>query len=158
MNLDPLEIIIHIINIIALFAILRFLLYDPIHSFMASRAQNISSRLDEADEAKENALKAKEMYDALISDSEEASEKKLAEIIIKANADAEAIVENANDRANAIISDARGSAEAERKDILDSVRGDITDISLKIAEKILSREISESDNRRIINSYFDGRE
>ena len=158
MNLDPLEIVIYIINLIVLFVILRSLLYKPVHKFMAGRTQRISSQLDEAAKKETDAQKTKEQYDSLIADSEKAANEKLSEIIRKANADAGEIVEKANEKAKVILDGARTEAEAEKKNILNNMRSEITDLSLNIAGKILSREVTESDNKKIIDSFFDGKE
>jgi len=158
MNIEPIEIVIHIINIIVLFVILRLLLYKPIHKFMVARALRVSSQLEEAASRQAEAMKTKEQYDSLMAGSEKEADEKLTEIIRKAHADAEIIIEKANEKANAAVDEARNQAELEKKNILNGMRGDITDLSLDIAGKILSREVNESDNRRIIDSFFDGRE
>ena len=158
MNIEPIEIVIHIINIIVLFVILRLLLYKPVHKYMAARALRISSQLEEAANRQAEALNTKEQYESLMAGSEKEAEEKLTDIISKAHADAEIIIEKATEKANAVVDNARNQAEAEKQNILNGMRGDITDLSLDIAGKILSREVNESDNRRIIDSFFDGRE
>jgi F-type H+-transporting ATPase subunit b len=158
MNIEPIEVVIYIINIIVLFVILRLLLYKPVHGYMAARTQRISSQLEDASNRQAEAMKTKERYESLMAGSEKEADEKLAEIIRKAHADAENIIEKANEKANEIVNDATVQATAEKKRILNGMRGEITDLSLDIARKILSREVNESDNRKIIDSFFDGRE
>ena len=158
MNIEPIEVVIYIINIIVLFVILRLLLYKPVHGYMAARTQRISSQLEDASNRQAEAMKTKERYESLMAGSEKEGDEKLAEIIRKAHADAENIIEKANEKANEIVNDGTVQATAEKKRILNGMRGEITDLSLDIARKILSREVNESDNRKIIDSFFDGRE
>ena len=158
MNIETIEVVIYIINIIVLFVILRLLLYKPVHGYMAARTQRISSQLEDASNRQAEAMKTKERYESLMAGSEKEADEKLAEIIRKAHADAENIIEKANEKANEIVNDATVQATAEKKRILNGMSGEITDLSLDIARKILSREVNESDNRKIIDSFFDGME
>ena len=45
--------------------------------------------------------------------------------------------------------------ETERRAAYEGMRGDITNMAMQIAEKILKREISAEDNRRIIDEFFE---
>lgn len=158
MNIEPMEIIIHIINIIVLFFILRLLLYKPIHNYLTARAGHVSSQLEEAKGRQAEAMKTKEQYDRLMADSKKEADEKISEIILKAHADAEIIIQKANEKASSVVDEAKKQAEIEKKNILKDMRDEIADFSLNIARKILSREINEIDNRKIIDSFFEGRE
>ena len=44
------DIVIHILNIIALFVMLRLILYKPVKSFMDQRSEKIAAQLKKAEE------------------------------------------------------------------------------------------------------------
>ena len=49
MEIYPLDIVIHTINIVIFYLILRLLLFKPIRKFMSQREQRIQSQMDEAE-------------------------------------------------------------------------------------------------------------
>ena len=43
----------------------------------------------------------------------------------------------------------------ERQSTLQSVKGDVTELSLEIAEKILNKELSPESHQSLINQYIE---
>lgn len=154
MGINPLDVVIHIINIVVLFVILRVLLYKPIYKFMQKRAERIQGELDEAQKNQQIAEELKQKYnDSLQSAQVEASEQ-AAQIIRKASSEADSIVAAAQKEGERIVAEAAKKAEENRKKALSDAKEDIKELSLDIAEKILAREINESDNSKIIDDFF----
>ncbi len=158
MNLNPMEIAIHIINIIVLFVLLRVILYKPVHKFMTGRAQRIAAQLDDAAKKDADAQQLKAQYDSLMVDSEKTANDKSMVILSRANADATNLVNKAREDAAAVVVGARRQAELDKEKLLGGMRGEIGELSVDIAGKILAREVTENDNRRIIDSFFENRE
>ncbi len=155
MGIDPLDIVIHIINIVVLFILLRVLLYKPVKKFLDARKARVAGELADAERAKSEAEDAKFRAEESLSSVKQTADRAADEIIRKANAEAEEIIGAAKREAEDILADAAGKAEETRKKALDDARDELAGLSLAMAEKILSREVNEEDNRRIIDLFLD---
>lgn len=151
------DLIINIINIIVLFIIVRTLAYKPVKKFLDARKERIDSEKREADKALCEAEKKSSEYDVLIKNSKAES----AELIRKAEAEAKKnaaeIIETAEKNAADITAKARKAAEDERKAVIAGMSNEIADMAIDISERILSREVNEDDNRKIVDAFFESK-
>ena len=154
MDINPLDIVIHIINIVVLFVILRVLLYKPVSKFMQKRAERVQAELDAAKKDQQTAEELKQKYSASLQSAQAEASEQAAQIIQKANSEANEIVAAAQKEAERIVAEAGKKAEENRKKTLASAREDMKALSLAMAEKILAREVNEADNRKIIDAFF----
>lgn len=154
MDINPLDIAIHIVNILVLFLILRTLLYKPVVKFMAARTERVRSELVSSAKERASASEMKAQYEQKLASADDRAHEQAIEIVQKANAEAAVIIDNANARAQEIICEAQDEARAQKEEAIKELQQEISGISIDIAEKILAREISEEDNRAIAESFF----
>ncbi|PWM45587.1 MAG: ATP synthase F0 subunit B [Clostridiales bacterium] len=154
MDINILDIVIHVINIFVLFIILRLLVYKPVSKFMKDRKKRITDEIENAAKTKEDALSLKEEFTKKLSESEKAANEQMVNIIAQANTEAERITEAAHADAEKITNDAHKKAEADAAAVLSGIKDDIKDLSLKIASKILEREVNETDNKTLVENIF----
>ena len=155
MDINPIDVLIHIINIVVLFIILRMLVYKPVRKFMKERTDSVNSQLENAAQKEAEASKLLEQYNAQIQSAEEDAKNKVLEITSNANKEADEIIGKANDMAMEIIDQANQKAQAEYDNKMNDLSGDIADVAVNMAKQILQREVSEEDNRKIIDDFFD---
>ena len=65
------------------------------------------------------------------------------------------LTDDAKRRADGIVRNAEEQAKLEKKKAEDSVKKEITDVSVLIAEKMIGREINENDHRNVIDEAID---
>lgn len=137
LNIDWQQILLHLLNFVVLFAILYFLLYNPVKSFMNKRCEYYKN-LD--DEAKNNLRKAEELKqeyaDKLHSVDDEIEEKRQAAYQAMSEKN-ENSLRQAKQKAEQIVSDAYKKAENERSRILENAGKEIADMAAEAAEKIV---------------------
>ncbi len=155
MQIDIWEIGLHVLNTIILFVALRFLIYKPVVKFLKTRQDKVNKQQDDAKEA----LKAAE-------EKRMESEKMLDEAQNKASALVKSSTEHARIHGDEIIKSAQLEAEGlkaraikelekEKKYALQSMKDDIVDLSVRIAAKVLQRELTKEDNEKLVNEFFD---
>ena len=71
MELYPLDIVIHIINIAVLYFLLRMLLYRPISNYLQARSARIEGELAKAQQTLEQAEQTKQQLDQRLAAAEE---------------------------------------------------------------------------------------
>lgn len=148
------DIAINIINILVLFFVVRKLAYKPVKKFMDERTQRIMSQKNEAQALKAECEKKSAEYDELLLQSSKAKEDAISEGKKEAVKQSAEIVENAKARAQIIIEDAGKKADEAHKKMLENAKDEIISLSVDLSEKLLSREISDSDNKRIAEEFL----
>ena len=149
------DLIINIINIIILFVIVRGLAYKPVKKFLDARKERVAKELSDAAAAKQNAeeeaLKYKELTEKsktegteIINEAERTAKQSAAEIIASAKQSAAEITEKA-----------RENAKREREAQVASMKDEIAELAFDISKQVLSREVTDEDNMRIADSFFE---
>lgn len=149
------DLIINIINIILLFVIVRTLAYKPVKKFLDERRERIAAEKHEAEEQKAKAQEMYEQYEKLLAENKSSRD----EIMVNAERDAAAsaaeIIANAKKTAREITDKAREETEKEHEAAVVSLKKDVTGMAFDISERLLSREITDKDNQRIADDFFE---
>ena len=155
LELSPLEIGIHILNVIVLFIVLRLILYKPVLKYMKKRENTFANKIDELDNREKELIRQKEQYDNMMAKADNQA----AAIITKSNETArehaKEIIDNAKEHSRDMVLRAKKEIEAEKVQTRADLKVEITDMAVKIAEKVLEREVSVDDNRKIIDEFFE---
>jgi F-type H+-transporting ATPase subunit b len=154
MELYPLDILIHIVNIVVTYVLLRVLLYKPVRRFMDERAEKIAGQMEHAKELEEAAKARQAQYDEQIAQSEQQAREILRQGEQKALEAAEGIKSAAREQADQVLSQARQQAEQEKTRAMEGMQEQVAQAAAQIAGRILQREVSLEDNRRVVNEFF----
>lgn len=154
LGLDWRVIAAYIINIVALFIILRLILYKPVKKFLDEREARYR-RIAEENERREHDTRAeKAKYDELMGQAQEESEVVLRDARRQANRKAEDILSDAEKQAEDLIRQARKQIADEQKQARQEMRGQIVDLAVDMASRILEREVTAEDHKRIVERFL----
>jgi len=129
--------------------------WGNITSVLDERAEKISSDIDGAEEARKKAEELASKREAelagsrteaktIIENAKGTAEKSRADILAEAKLEAGRLKEKANQEI------AQNKAEA-----LQSVKGDVADLTISLAEKILSKNLDSQAHKELIDQYID---
>ena len=155
MELNLLDIAIHMINIVVLYVLLRLILYKPVQKFMAARTAKIEAELANATADKADAAAAKATMEEKLHTADAQVATYLNEHMKEANASAQNILADAQKEAQNIVAAATEQADFTRKQALEGMQAQITKLSIALASDILQREVTEQDNKSVIDSFFE---
>lgn len=148
------DIIINIINILILFFVTKALLYKPVKKYLAARREKEVAAMAAAEAARKEAEEEKAKYEAMLSDAEAEKDR----LLEQAGADAAAVVaearKTAEKQAETLREETLRAAEAEKAKLLEGAEREIGQTAVALSEKILEREVSDEDNRRLIDAFF----
>ncbi len=130
-----------------LFILAKFA-WKPIMKGIHDREESIDKALHAAEDAKKDMLKlkagneellnqAKEERDALLREARKLKESILDEARIKANEEAQRIIESA-----------RESIQYEKLAVINDLKNQVASISIEIAEKILQKELANKEEQQ----------
>ena len=118
--------------------------WGNITSVLDERAEKISSDIDGAEEARKKA--------------EELASKREAELA-GSRTEAKTIIENAKGTAEKsrvdILAKANQEIAQNKAEALQSVKGDVADLTISLAEKILSKNLDSQAHKELIDQYID---
>lgn len=158
MNIDlsliPMDLVLNFVTIILLFIIVKTLLFKPVKNFLDSRSKKIQDSLKDAEDNKKAALALKEEYNSLIKNSQDEVKKIIKDGELKAAEKSALIIDAANKQAEKILAEAKEKIAEERKDAQEDIKKEIVRTAVQISEKILEREIRDSDIQKIAEDYF----
>lgn len=152
LNIDWQQILLHLLNFVILFAILYFLLYNPVKKFMDKRCEYYKGIDDEAKKNLQQAEELKKKYaEKLHSADSEIEEKRQAANKSLSEKTAQSML-LAKQEADKIVSDAYKKAEGERKKLLESAQNEIADMVADATEKIVAGASTSDAYNNFLNS------
>ena len=140
------EILFHAVNLAILIVALYFLLYKPVKKIIANHRNKLENIRKENARLREETETFKERCDGMKQKALES-----AQISRRAAERGAEIIEEAQNKADAILENARKEALTERNRMQHELHDSVGHIAVEIAEKILEREVSEEDNRKLID-------
>lgn len=148
------QMLVALVNLLIILLIAKKLLYVPVKKMLDSRQKSIDDRYAEADEAKREAIADKEAYAEKLAGAKAEADGIIENAVSIAKAREKEIIADARTEADSIISKAEKNAELELKRAEGVIKGEIVDVSTRLSEKILGREIKAEDHAELIESFI----
>ncbi len=154
LNIDFLQILLHMFNFLILAGGLTFLLFKPICKFLDERSQKIEDEIRSAQEAAEQNEKTKEEYEQKLSQTKTEIAAIRADAEKQAADASKATIAAAKERADAIIAAAEQEAENRREHILDAAQAEISELVITATQKLLSDTVTPERNSALYDEFI----
>jgi len=141
------------------FAILFFILYKfafpSILGILEEREKKIKDSLDQAERHRSDAERKLKEYEAKLS----AAGREAEGILAAAKERAQRLLEENEQRLTAeaerIKGDATRAIDQERRNAIQEIRTQTTELALMVAEKVVQRSLNDADHRRLADEALD---
>ena len=147
MELYPIDLAIHLVNLVVLFLILRALLFNPVRKFLAAREARVAAELQEAADKNAAAEALKADYAEKLSKAEEECQAIVARGYKEGAEHAEDIAKEAKAEAGRIVYQAKQEAQDLKQRAMDSAKDELTDLAVTMAGRVL--RFDEATKQRI---------
>ena len=154
MDIHPVDLLLHVLNIVVLFVLLRMILWKPIIRFLTARQEEIDTRLRESKEMLAEAAHMKAGYEADIGNLEERGRVIVRESEMKAAASSEEILGNARADSEVMLEEARARIEKEKTQAIVSAHLEVARLATDMAARILRREVTVRDTQAAVDGFF----
>ncbi|NIS69611.1 MAG: F0F1 ATP synthase subunit B [Proteobacteria bacterium] len=142
-----------VVNFLILMAILFKFLSKPLGNFLKNRQAKVRQALEDAEKARAEAEKKMGEYDKRLA----RIDKEIGEIhrVLREEGENEKvrIIREAERMAENIKEQARSTAQQEIRQAQRILREEMTDLAVKMAEEILRKSISKSDQKMLVEEY-----
>ena len=130
--------------------------FGPITQALYERDSKANEAILAAERASEQAEKSRAEVEVALGEAQAEAGKLLSGARERAEVRERDIVENAKKEADAMIEQARGAIQAEKEKALATIRGEVVDLSLSAASKVLGRTVGSEDDRRLVSDLVGG--
>ena len=153
-SFDKWTFIAQILNLFIQIWLFKRFLFQPVKKIIAKRQEELNKVYSDAEAAREGAENARLDYEEQLksakADAEALSERTLA----SARRSAGEIISEAQTQAQSIKEKAAKEIEADRKKVMDQARGEISDMAVEIAEKLVRKELDDGNKGALIDQFI----
>jgi F-type H+-transporting ATPase subunit b len=141
-------------NLAVLLAILIKFAGKPLKTFLAKRHNAIKEKIDETNKMLDEAEKLKHSYEERLGrlDTEIAAFKQA--VMSEVENEKEKIIAEATQFASKMKEQARLSYEQELKEVKNKIKGDIAQLTVEGAGKLIAEKISKPDHEKMIEDFI----
>ena len=154
LNIDFLQILLHMLNFVILAGGLTFLLFKPVNRFLDERSAQFAEAEKKNREAAEENEKLRASYEEKLRDAEAeiAERRKSAE---KESADISAqYLKEAREKASLIIRAAENEAEERKEHILEAAQAEIGELVVSATHKLLSSTVTPERDSALYDEFI----
>ena len=146
--------IVTLVTFVILLALLKKFAWGPLKEVMDKRERDINKDIDDAEQAKINAQKLEEENRKTLKETQDEVQRILDDAKVQARKQHEEIIHEANVRANGMIETAQSEINSEKERALADINNQVSELSVLIASKVLRKEISEQDQKALVEKYL----
>ena len=138
---------------IQVYLIKRFL-FKPINEMLEKRKAMADAQIQDAVKAKDEAEAMKTEYEKNMAEAKNKASEILTTAQKTASIQSEEILQEANQQAAAIKAKAESDIAQEKRKAVNEIKDEIGGMAMEIAGKVIEREISEEDHRKLIDEFI----
>lgn len=138
---------------IQMYLIKRFL-FKPVHEILEKRRAAADAEIIQAEETKAKAEAIRAEYERNMQDARQKTKEILDSARNTAAIQSEKILKEAQDQTFAMKNKAEKEIAQEKKKAVNEVKGEIGDMAVEIAGKVIEREINEKDHEKLIDEFI----
>lgn len=148
------EIIFGFVAFLAVFLVLRRLVWPRLLAVLQAREDAIRGELERAEQARLEAERQREEYERRLADARSEADRVVREATEAAEAVRRERIAKAEEEARQIIDKARQDAGQEKQRAFAELQRAMADISIEAATRVLGRELSDPESQRQLVEQF----
>lgn len=142
------------VNFIIFLVVLIFLVRKPLKQGLAGRRENIQKELDELEQKKADAKRELMNFETRLGALKEEREAIVKEFKKEGEREKAKIIESAEKTASRIVEQAQLTIQQEIQKSNQALREEVAGLSVKMAEDILRKNITDNDQKVLIGEYL----
>lgn len=149
------SILLHLLNLVVLTVGLYILLFKPVKKMVRERQEKIKKIEQENSELNAEVKKMRDNTESVLADAKQQAAELQENAVRTANRKADGIINDAKIKAKNLVDRTEKELDEERKKLEQDIEKEITDVSFAVAEKVLARDITREDNKRMIEECLE---
>ena len=150
----PWTLIAQLLNLFITVLVMKKFLFKPVRDILQKRKDMADAEIADATKAKEEAESLKTEYEASMKTGRDKANEIVATAQKSAAQQSEEIIKEANAQAVSIKAKAEKDIAQERRKAVNEIKGEIGDMAMEIAGKVIERELKASDHEKLIDEFI----
>lgn len=143
-----------LLNTLAVFFVARKYLFAPVTKIIKQRQDEIDGMYADADKAKTEAEVMQSEYQKQLGEARQTSERMVKEAVARGRSKEDEILRQAKDKADSMLEKAADDISREKQKAMDDIRGEISELAVSIAQKVVEREIDRQDHDAFVDEFI----
>lgn len=159
MNLEIISVnfwqtVISLVNLYIIYRIMRRFLFKPVQNVMNARQAQVDKLYSDADSKLASANEMKQEYEQRLASARQEADGMIRTATQTAQRRGDQIVEEAKAQASHARQRAEMEIAQQKQQMLKDVQGEISDLAVSIASKVVEKEISQADYDGFVNDFI----
>ena len=155
LGVNPWTALFTLANTVTLFLVLKKVLFKPVMKMIEDRQNEINDMYRKADDSQKQAEALQAAYEEKFALAAQEAERIVKEAVHRGHDREAEIVRQANAEAVAIREKASADIAQEKKKAVAEAKGEISDIAVEIAEKVIGKALDNAEQKRLVDSFID---
>lgn len=148
------QILLSLINLLIMFMILKKFLFKPVKRVMDARAEQVGKIYSDAEQSRNDAHQMKDEYEQRLASARQEADSMIKTAAQTAQKKGDQIVSEAKSQASHVKQKAEEEIAQQKKQMLQQVRGEISELAVDIASKVVEREINQQDYDGFLDDFI----
>lgn len=148
------QIILSLVNLLLIFLIVKKFLFKPVAKVMTARQEQVDKIYNDANADRSAASSMKQEYEARLASARDEADSLVRSAVQTAQRKGDAIMADAASQASHMKQKAEQEIAMEKKQMLQSVQAELSDMAVSIAAKVVEREIQQKDHDAFVDEFI----
>ena len=148
------QILISLANLLIIFWVFKRFLFKPVQKMMNARQEQGEKIYSDAEQDRSAAVSMKQEYEARLATARKEADGLVRNAVQTAQRRSEAIVAEAASQASHLKQKAEEEIALEKKQMLQDVKSEISEMAVSIASKVVEREIQKKDHENFVDEFI----
>ena len=148
------QIVISLINLLIIYLILKKILFKPVQKVMTERRSQVDRMYSDANESRSAANEMKQEYEHRLATARQEADTMIRTAAQTAQQKGDQIVADAKAQASYAKQKAEVEIELQKQQMLKDVQGEISDLAVSIASKVVEKEVSRQEYDGFVDDFI----
>ena len=154
-TVNPVTLIAQICNLFIQLLIVKIFFLDKIKAVLDKRRETADKQISDAEAAKSEAAAIKQTYEENMRQAKTKADDMILSAQKTAAQRSEEIISQAQKQAAQIKTKAASDIEMEKKKAINEAKGEISELAMAIAGKVVARELNDADQDGMIDRFIE---
>ncbi len=147
--------LIELISVLMLFGFLRRYAFPPMIKAMRDRSRRIQHDIQTAEATRLEAEALKASLEAEVKEFRRRADETLSRVVKEAQSERRRILDESQRESKRILEEAEAEIARERKAMIATVRQQVVDLSVEVAERVIRERMSQDIDRRLVSEFIE---
>lgn len=154
MSFNLVNFLVTIISFIVLYLLLNKYAFGPLFGVMEKRREYVQSEIQKAEASRAESQKFLDDQKAALDTARKEAFGIVEQARQSSNRQAEEIIHSARTEATRVKEEAVQQIESEKNKAISALRSEVSDMSVRIASKIIEKEVDPSAQKKLVDDYL----